>query len=57
MRKMEIEARIKDIRKIRKRMRKERGMVIVRIKDRKGKMKVMKKKTILRDEMVRIEDD
>ncbi|KAL6263061.1 hypothetical protein P5V15_005858 [Pogonomyrmex californicus] len=49
---MEIEARIEDIREIGK----GRGMAIVRMKDRKGKIEVMKKKAMVRDEMVRIED-
>lgn len=32
-------------------------MAIVRMEDRGGKIEVMKKKAILRDKMVRIEDD
>lgn len=50
-------AKIEDIREIGKGTGKERRMAIVRLKDRKGKIEVMKKKVILRDEMVRIEDD
>lgn len=54
---MEIVAKIENIREIGKGTGKERGMAIVRLKDRKGKIEVMKKKVILRDEMIRIEDD
>lgn len=49
---MGIGARNEDIRKIEKGIGKERGM-----ENRKEKMEVMKKKVILRDEMVKIEDD
>lgn len=54
---MEIGPRIQEIKEIKKESGKKRGMAIVRMEDKKGKLEIMKNKTILRDEGVRIEND
>lgn len=54
---MEIGAKIEEIKEIGRESGKKRGMAEVRMEDRKQKMKVMKKKVTLRNEMVRTRDD
>lgn len=54
---MKVSKKIKEIKKVEKENEKEWKIVVVKVKDREGKIEVMKKKIALRGKMVRIEDD
>lgn len=56
-RRMEIEGRIKKVKKIGRKFGKGRKMAVVRMADKKEKMEVMSKKRLLKGEVTKIEDD